>query len=54
MPFQGTFLDNCVEEVKDHENTLPRYIGMFNLLKKKNKVKVLLYGNNNLHVASLL
>ena len=42
----------CREETKDYENPFHLSIGMFNLFK--NKVKVLLYGNNNLHVASLM
>ena len=37
---------------RDHENPLPISIGVFTSLK--NKVKVLLYGNNDLHVASLM
>ena len=37
---------------KVQKNPFPISIGMFKLFK--NKVKVLLYGNNNLHVACLM
>ena len=36
---------------KDHGNPFPISIGVLNF---KNKIKVLFYGNNNLHVASLM
>ena len=42
-------------ETKDLETPFPISIGIFNLFKNKVKVLVeMLYGNNNLHIATII